>query len=75
MNRITTHASYGVPFATTAMASVYSFLDKFSHEEWYAIGIAAGVLFGFISLMANIHFQRQRNRIMEQQKNGDKDES
>ncbi|WP_237120321.1 phage holin [Salmonella enterica] len=75
MDRITSHASYGVPLAVTNMTAIYSFLDKFSHDEWYAIGIATGVFFGLISLVANIYFQRQRNRIMEQQKNGAKDES
>lgn len=73
MERITSHASYGVPLATTVTASVYSFLDHFSHDEWYAIGIATGVVFGLISLVANLYFQWQRNRILEQQKNGDKD--
>ncbi|HAF1587909.1 TPA: lysis protein, partial [Salmonella enterica] len=51
MERITSHASYGVPLATTVTASVYSFLDHFSHDEWYAIGIATGVFFGLISLV------------------------
>ncbi|EKS4549353.1 lysis protein [Salmonella enterica] len=75
MDRITSHASDGVPLAVTNMTAIYSFLDKFSHDEWYAIGIATGVFFGLISLVANIYFQRQRNRILEQQKNGAKDES
>ncbi|EAA8947770.1 lysis protein [Salmonella enterica] len=75
MERITSHASYGVPLATTLTASIYSFLDGFSHDEWYAIGIATGVFFGFISLVANIYFQRQRNRILERQKNADQDKS
>lgn len=75
MDRITSHASYGVPLAVTNMTAIYSFLDKFSHDEWYAIGIATGVFFGLISLVANIYFQRQRNRILEQQKNGAQDKS
>ncbi|EJA5025993.1 lysis protein [Salmonella enterica] len=75
MDRITSHASYGVPLAVTNMTAIYSFLDKFSHDEWYAIGIATGVFFGLISLVANIYFQRQRNHILEQQKNGAKDKS
>ncbi|EAW1261757.1 lysis protein [Salmonella enterica] len=72
IDQATIHTSYGIPFTATAVAEIYSFLDKFSHDEWYAIGIATGVFFGFISLVANIYFQRQRNRILEQQKNGDK---
>lgn len=69
MVRMTTPASYSVSSATI----LYSVLDYFTRDEWYAIGIATGVIFGLITMVANIYFQHQRNRILEQQKNGAKD--
>ncbi|EEM1820736.1 lysis protein [Salmonella enterica subsp. enterica] len=62
MVRMTTQASYSVSSATI----LYSILDRFTHDEWYAIGIATGVIFGLITMVANIYFQRQRNQIMRQ---------
>ncbi|EOG2766486.1 phage holin, partial [Salmonella enterica] len=70
MDRTTTGASYGVSAATM----IYSFLDSFTHDEWAAIGIMGGLFFGALTWISNVYFQRQRNRILEQQKNGDKDE-
>ncbi|HFW4796558.1 TPA: phage holin [Salmonella enterica subsp. diarizonae serovar 60-67:z35:-] len=61
-------ASYSTALAT----ALYAFLNYFTHEEWYAIGIATGVFFGLITMVANLYFGWQRNRILEQQKNGDK---
>lgn len=71
MDRTTTGASYGVSAATM----IYSFLDSFTHDEWAAIGIMGGLFFGALTWITNVYFQRQRNRILEQQKNGIKDES
>ncbi|HBZ9864086.1 TPA: class II holin family protein [Salmonella enterica subsp. houtenae] len=67
MDKMTTGASYGVSFATT----LYSFLDSFSHDEWAAIGIIGGLFFGALTWGTNVYFQRQRNRILEQQRNAD----
>ncbi|EMD4180458.1 lysis protein, partial [Salmonella enterica] len=39
------------------------------------IGIMGGLFFGALTWISNVYFQRQRNRILEQQKNGDKDET
>ncbi|MGG5964888.1 phage holin [Salmonella enterica] len=69
MDRITSHASYGVSFTT----ALYSFLDSFTHDEWAAIGIIGGLFFGALTWGTNLYFQRQRNRILEQQKNGAKE--
>ncbi|HFZ9108557.1 TPA: phage holin [Salmonella enterica subsp. diarizonae serovar 50:k:z35] len=63
------NASYSAAFST----AIYAFLDHFSHDEWYAIGVAAGALSCLVTMIANIYFGRQRNRILEQQKNGDKE--
>ncbi|ECL6016580.1 lysis protein, partial [Salmonella enterica] len=49
--------------------------DSFTHDEWAAIGIMGGLFFGALTWITNVYFQRQRNRILEQQKNGIKDES
>lgn len=62
-------------YSTALSTALYSILDHFSHDEWYAIGVAAGALSCLVTMIANIYFQRQRNRILEQQKNGIKDES
>lgn len=64
-------ASYSTAFAT----ALYAFLDNFTHDEWYAIGISTGVFFGLITMVANLYFGWQRNRILEQQKNADRDKS
>ncbi|EDU1196606.1 lysis protein [Salmonella enterica subsp. enterica serovar Heidelberg str. CFSAN000576] len=66
-----TQASYSTALAT----ALYAFLDHFTHEEWYAIGIATGVFFGMITMVANLYFGWQRNRILERQKNADQDKS
>ncbi|EAQ6129201.1 lysis protein [Salmonella enterica] len=62
-------------YSTAISTVIYSLLDHFTHDEWYAIGIATGSICGVITMTANIYFKRQRNRILEQQKNGAKDES
>lgn len=62
-------------YSTALSTALYSILDHFSHDEWYAIGVAAGALSCLVTMIANIYFQRQRNRIMEKQNDGDKDES
>ncbi|EGG3071184.1 lysis protein [Salmonella enterica] len=67
MDRMTTGASYGASAATM----LYSFLDSFSHDEWAAIGIIGGLFFGALTWGTNLYFQRQRNRILERQRNAD----
>ncbi|EDA2742982.1 TPA: lysis protein, partial [Salmonella enterica] len=47
MDKMTTGASYGVSFATT----LYSILDSFTHDEWAAIGILSGVIFGALTFL------------------------
>ncbi|WP_239004225.1 phage holin [Salmonella enterica] len=69
LHNVTSHVSYSAAFST----AIYAFLDHFSHDEWYAIGVAAGALSCLVTMIANIYFGRQRNRILEQQKNGDKE--
>ncbi|EEB7406758.1 lysis protein [Salmonella enterica] len=71
VDQVTTHTAYG----TSLMTVIYSFLDSFNHDEWAAIGIIGGLIFGALTWITNIYFQRQRNRILDQQKNGAKDES
>ncbi|EBI1479335.1 TPA: lysis protein [Salmonella enterica] len=71
LHTVVSNTSYSTAFST----ALYAFLDHFSHDEWYAIGVAAGAISCLVTMVANIYFQRQRNRIMEQQKNGAKDES
>ncbi|EDR5178693.1 lysis protein [Salmonella enterica] len=71
VDQVTTNTAYGTSLTTV----IYSFLDSFTHDEWAAIGIIGGLVFGALTWITNIYFQRQRNRILEQQKNGAKDES
>ncbi|HCM1918727.1 TPA: class II holin family protein [Salmonella enterica subsp. salamae serovar 28:r:e,n,z15] len=67
MDKMSTGASYGVSIATM----LYSFLDSFTHDEWAAIGIVGGLFFGALTWASNVYFQRQRNRILERQRNAD----
>ncbi|EBA9761388.1 lysis protein [Salmonella enterica] len=66
------NASYSTAFLT----ALYAFLDHFTHDEWYAIGIATGALCSIVTVVANIYFRRQRNLILKQvaKKNADADE-
>ncbi|HHR7385437.1 TPA: phage holin [Salmonella enterica subsp. enterica serovar Cotham] len=61
MDKMTTGASYGVSFATT----LYSILDSFTHDEWAAIGILSGVIFGALTFLTNFYFQWRRLKIQE----------
>ncbi|EBQ4755638.1 lysis protein [Salmonella enterica subsp. diarizonae] len=70
VDQVATHTSYG----TSLMTVLYSFLDAFNRDEWTALGIVVGIVFTVLTWVTNIYFQRQRNRILEQQKNGVRDE-
>ncbi|EAW0947205.1 lysis protein [Salmonella enterica] len=72
MDKMTTGASYGVSFATM----FYSVLDSFTHDEWAAIGILGGLIFGALTWIANIYFQYRRLKLMEREgADGAKEES
>ncbi|MGG6028927.1 MULTISPECIES: phage holin [Salmonella] len=61
MDKMTTGVSYGVSFATT----LYSVLDSFTPDEWAAIGILSGVIFGTLTFLTNFYFQWRRLKIQE----------
>ncbi|ENO7958759.1 class II holin family protein [Salmonella enterica] len=61
MDKMTTGVSYGVSFATTP----YSVLDSFTPDEWAAIGILSGVIFGTLTFLTNFYFQWRRLKIQE----------
>ncbi|ECA5826018.1 lysis protein [Salmonella enterica subsp. enterica serovar Hvittingfoss] len=63
MTRMTTGASYGVSFTTM----LYSCLDSFTHEEWAAIGIIGGLVFGALTFLTNFYFQWRRLKLMERE--------
>ncbi|EAY4782754.1 lysis protein [Salmonella enterica] len=61
MDKMITGVSYGVSFATT----LYSVLDSFTPDEWAAIGILSGVIFGTLTFLTNFYFQWRRLKIQE----------
>lgn len=67
MDKMTTGVSYGVSFATT----LYSVLDSFTPDEWAAIGILSGVIFGTLTFLTNFYFQWRRLKIQEREREGD----
>ncbi|EBS8368361.1 lysis protein [Salmonella enterica] len=66
MDKMTTGVSYGVSFATT----LYSVLDSFTPDEWAAIGILSGVIFGTLTFLTNFYFQWRRLKIQELEGDG-----
>ncbi len=61
MDKMTTGVSYGVSFAIT----LYSVFDSFTPDEWAAIGILSGVIFGTLTFLTNFYFQWRRLKIQE----------
>ncbi len=66
MDKMTMGVSYGVSFATT----LYSVLDSFTPDEWAAIGILSGVIFGTLTFLTNFYFQWRRLKIQEREGDG-----
>ncbi|HAG0018051.1 TPA: lysis protein [Salmonella enterica] len=63
VDQITTNTAYGTSLTTV----IYSFLDSFTHDEWAAIGIIGGLVFGALTWIANIYFQYRRLKLMERE--------
>nr|WP_261246176.1 class II holin family protein [Serratia fonticola] len=63
MEKIATNLSYGASGGTAAFwLGVAQFLDRFSPEQWAAIGVLGGLFFAFLTWLMNLYFKAREDR-------------
>ncbi|MHA7847235.1 class II holin family protein [Serratia sp. D1N4] len=64
MERITTNLSYGAS-GSSAVFGIAQFLDRFSPEQWAAIGVIGGLFFAFLTWLMNLYFKLREDQRKE----------
>ncbi|WP_431222731.1 class II holin family protein [Serratia sp. L9] len=68
MEKLTTGISYGASGGTAAFwLALAQFLDKFSPEQWAAIGVIGGLFFAFLTWLMNLYFKVREDRRKERE--------
>lgn len=66
MEKFTTNLSYGAS-GGSAVFGVAQFLDRFSPEQWAAIGVLGGLFFAFLTWSMNLYFKLREDRRKERE--------